>query len=85
MTKLRIGDLAAYAGDSDSDLNQPKLLLNRKDGIATNISPGGHVSKRRLRSKPSSSELLEDIADESPFIVHVSVLICVGSIEVPHV
>ena len=84
MTKLRIGDLAAYAGDSDSNLNHPKLLLNCKDGIATNISPGGHVSKRRVRSKPSSSELLEDIAD-SPFIVHVSVLICVGSVEVPHV
>ena len=84
MTKLRIGDLAAYAGDSDSDLDQPKLLLSRKDGIAINISPGGHVSKRRVRSKPSSSELLEDIAD-SPFIVHVSVLICVGSVEVPHV
>ena len=71
MTKLRIGHLAAYAGDSDSDLDRPKLLLNRKDGIATNISPGGHVSKRRVRSKPSSSELLEDSAD-SPFIVHVS-------------
>ena len=77
MTKLKIGDLAAYAGDSDSDLDQPKLLLNRNDGIATNISPGGHVSKRRVRSKPSSGELLEDIAD-SPFIVHVSVFICMG-------
>ena len=75
MTKLRIGNLAAYTGDSDSDLDQPKLLLNRNDGIATNISPGGHVSKRRVRSKPNSSELLEDIAD-SPFIVHVSVSIC---------
>ena len=72
MTNLRIGDLAAYTGDSDSDLDQPKLLLNRNDGIATNISPGGHVSKRRVRSKPSSSALLEDIAD-SPFVVHVSV------------
>jgi len=77
MTKLRIGDLVAYAGDSDSDLDQPKLLLNRNDGIATNISSGGHVSKRRVRSKPSSSELLEDIAD-SPFIVHVSAFVCVS-------
>jgi len=75
MTKLRIGNLAVYAGDSDSDLDQPKLLLNRNDGIATNISPGGHVSKRRVRSKPSSSDLLEDLAD-SPFIVHVSVFVC---------
>ena len=75
MTKLKIGDLAAYAGDSDSDLDQPKLLLNRNDGIATNISPGGHVSKRRVRSKPSSSELLEDLAD-SPFIVHVGIFVC---------
>jgi len=74
MTKLRIGGLAAYVGDSDSDLDQPKLLLNCNDGIATNMSPGGHVSKRRVRSKPNSSELLEDVAD-SPFIAHVSVLI----------
>jgi mitosis inhibitor protein kinase SWE1 len=71
MTGLRIGNLAACAGDSDSDLDQPKLLLDRNDGIATNVSPGGHVSKRRVRSKPSSSVLLEDLAD-SPFIVHVS-------------
>ena len=84
MTKLRIGNLAAYAGDSDSDLDQPKLLLNRNDGIATNISPGGHVSKRRVRSKPSSGELLEDLAD-SPFIVHVSICICGLPITVPHV
>jgi len=84
MTKLRIGDLAARAGDSDSDLDQPKLLLNRNDGIATNISPGGHVSKRRVRSKPCSSELLEDLAD-SPFIVHVSVFICTVYLSVPHV
>ena len=74
MTKLRIGNLAVYAGDSDSDLDQPKLLLNRSDGIATNASPGGHVSKRRIRSKPSSNELLEDVIN-SPFIVHVSVFI----------
>lgn len=77
MTKLRIGDLAALAGDSDSDLDQPKLLLNRNDGIATNVSPGGHVSKRRVRSKPSSTALLEDFAD-SPFIVHVSLFICMA-------
>ena len=79
MTKLRIGNLAAYAGDSDSDLDQPKLLLNRNDGIPTNISPDGHVSKRRVRSKPSSSELLEDLAD-SPFIVHVSAFVCMTSL-----
>ena len=72
MTKLRIGNLAACADDSDSDLDQPKLLLSRNNGIATDVSPGGHVSKRRVRSKPSSGELLEDIAD-SPFIVHVSI------------
>lgn len=84
MTKLKIGGLAAYAGDSDSDLDQPKLLLDRDGGIATNISPGGHVSKRRVRSKPSSSELLEDLAD-SPFIVHVSVFLHCLPITVPHV
>lgn len=72
MTKLKIGNLAACVEDSDSDLDQPKLLLNRNDGIATSISPDGHVSKRRVRSKPRSSEMLQDIAD-SPFIVHVRV------------
>jgi mitosis inhibitor protein kinase SWE1 len=72
MTNLRIGELAACAGDSDSDLDQPKLLLNRNDGIATSISPDGHVTKRRIRSKPSSGEMFEDLAD-SPFIVHVRI------------
>ena len=72
MTKLRIGGLATCTGDSDSDLDQPKLLLNRNDGIATSISPDGHVSKRRVRSRPSSGEMLEDLAD-SPFLVHVRI------------
>ena len=73
MTKLKIGNLVACADDSDSDLDQPKLLLSRNDDIATSISPDGHVSKRRVRSKPSSSRMFEDLAD-SPFIVHVSIL-----------
>lgn len=72
MTKLKIGNLVACADDSDSDLDQPKLLLNRNDGIATSISPDGHISKRRVRSKPSSSQMFEDLAN-SPFIVHVSI------------
>ena len=84
MTKLKIGNLVACADDSDSDLDQPKLLLNRNDGIATSISPDGHVSKRRVRSKPSRSEMFEDLAD-SPFIVHVSILLLNPSITESHV
>ena len=67
--------------DTDEFFSSPSTsrLVNRHVP-----SPGGHVSKRRVRSKLSSNELSEDIAD-SPFIRHVSFLICVGSIEVPHV
>jgi mitosis inhibitor protein kinase SWE1 len=72
MTILKIGGLAVCAGDSNSDLDQPKLLLNRDDDIATSISPDGHISKRRVRSRPSSGEILEDLAD-SPFLVHVRI------------
>ena len=68
MTKLKIGNLVARANDSYSDLDQPKLLLNCNDGIATSISPDGHVSKRRVRSKLSRSGIFEDPAD-SPFVV----------------
>ena len=71
MTKLRIRDLAVRVDDSDSDLDQPKLLLNHNNGIATSISPDGHVSKRRVRSKPGSSGMSKDLAD-SPFVVQVS-------------
>ena len=67
MTKVRIGNLAACTDNSDSDRDQPKLLLNRNNGIARDLSPRGHVPKRRVRSKPGSGVLLEDIAD-SPFM-----------------
>lgn len=69
MTKMRIGDLAARADDSDSDLDQPKLLLNCNDGTAANLPPNGHVPKRRVRPKPNSSVTFGDLAD-SPFVVH---------------
>ena len=69
MTRMRIGGLAARAGDPDSDLDQPKLLLNCNDSTAANLPR--HVSKRRARPKPSSSETFEDLAD-SPFVVYVS-------------
>ena len=74
MIELKIGNLAARADDSDSDLDQPKLLLNRNDSVATSISSEGHVSKRRVRSKPSRSEMFEDASD-SPFVVRVSILL----------
>lgn len=68
MKKLKICDLGLSEEESDvEDLDRPRLFLSRD----TDVSPGGHVSKRRLRSRPVSNELLEDAAD-SPFIVKVS-------------
>lgn len=72
MKKLKICDLGLSEDESDvDDLDRSRLYLTR-DNDAASISPSGHVSKRRLRSRPASSELPEDAAD-SPFIVKVSV------------
>lgn len=76
MTELRIGDLA-YA----SDLDHPILLLSRNDCTATNISPGGHISKYRARSVHSLSELLEVITHCTRKRFHLHGL----RIGVPHV
>jgi mitosis inhibitor protein kinase SWE1 len=71
MKKLRICDLDVSEDESDAgDVEQARLFLTRDDEQATHISPGGHVTKRRIRSRPTSSEMLQDSGD-SPFFVKV--------------
>jgi mitosis inhibitor protein kinase SWE1 len=71
MKKLKICDLDMSGDESDTEASdKPLLFLKREDEIATNVSPDGRITKRRVRSRPISSELLEDAAD-SPFLVKV--------------
>ncbi|KAF7983292.1 hypothetical protein HWV62_22953 [Athelia sp. TMB] len=74
MTRLRICDLD-NDNDSDDDEEAPRvgrkpslreslLALAKARGkaeVAEAVSPGGHVSKRRARSRPVSEELLESV------------------------
>ena len=95
MTRLRICDLDS---DSDEDAAAPRvgkkpslreslLAMAKSAGkgteVAEAISPGGHISKRRARSRPVSEELLESVrhapsrSPVSPSILHSS---CFGSL-----
>jgi mitosis inhibitor protein kinase SWE1 len=42
-----------------SDMNSPTSKSKNKEEVAEAISPGGHIVKRRARSRPVSAELLE--------------------------
>lgn len=50
-----------FLDDSSKRLPQLALLIGKslkKDEVAEDISPGGHINKRRARSRPVSAELL---------------------------
>ena len=53
-----------------NDLNSPTSKGKDKEEVAEAISPGGHIVKRRARSRPVSAELLEFYKPpKSPIIV----------------
>ncbi|KAJ6499152.1 hypothetical protein C8R45DRAFT_981321 [Mycena sanguinolenta] len=54
LTRLRISDLN---DEFDDDLDPP--LPSRPEEVVEACSPGGHITKRRARSRPVSQELLE--------------------------
>jgi mitosis inhibitor protein kinase SWE1 len=62
-----------------------KLLSSRgkdKEEVAEAVSPGGHVIKRRARSRPVSADLLESVLHPSPMKVNTInlVVVCTDSL-----
>lgn len=48
------------------------MLLSNEDEVVESMSPGGHVNKRRARSRPVSSELLNSVNTPAPGTSKVS-------------
>ncbi|KAI0790739.1 hypothetical protein C8Q75DRAFT_806130 [Abortiporus biennis] len=60
-----------------SQLQSPRLRLliqegqkKKDDEVVESVSPGGHINKRRARSRPVSAELLETAPNTTPFLDH---------------
>ncbi|KAF8210427.1 kinase-like domain-containing protein [Mycena galopus ATCC 62051] len=62
LTQLRISDLN---DEFDDDLGSP--APSRSEEVVEASSPGGHITKRRARSRPVSQELLEGIPSPVAF------------------
>jgi len=59
---LRIGEEDGADRCLNNSILISKALQGMGDEEATDVSPGGHITKRRARSRPVSGELIDSVS-----------------------